>query len=1032
MSETIIKALIKLFALVADVMASNNMHQSGRSVVETYLKRHLNQEQVEQYLELFDNYFKEFHGGIEEGDIKKAKKRSSLNAMKVLSICEQVNEELKQDQKVLVLFQLLEFISCCKNASETELEFVETAADAFKISPQEFRNCKALVIDNTPDKIPFRNEILIIDNQAEVKEDTTKHIFCENLNGSIVILRTPCTNTYALKYIGEDLLYISGQHIVPGRINIFDKGSSIRSSKINPVYYSDIVSKFLQTEQKRKVILTLEDVTFKFKNSENGIQQFNFSEESGTLVGIMGGSGVGKSTLLNVMNGNLPPQSGRILINSFDIHKDKEKVEGIIGFIPQDDLLIDELSVYQNLYYSAKLCFRDFKEEEIKNTVEKVLTDLDLYQIKDLTVGSPLNKYISGGQRKRLNIALEIIREPYIMYVDEPTSGLSSMDSEMVMDLLKEQTLKGKLIIVNIHQPSSDIYKMFDKLIFMDKGGYPIYYGNPSDAVIYFKTITNFINADESQCVACGNVNPEQVLQIIEAKVVDEYGKLTKNRKVSAKEWFAYYTNNILPKLKRKETPPTIPKSSFRIPGLFSQFKIFTMRDIRSKLTNTQYLAISLLEAPLLALILGYVTRHISNNSPNHIYLFSENENLPAYIFMCVVVSLFLGMTISAEEIFKDKKIRQRETFLNLSRFSYLNSKVSIMFFLSAIQMLLFVLIGNSLIDIKGMTLTYWLVLFSTSCLANMIGLNISSAFNSVITIYILIPFLLVPQLIFSGTIIKFEKLNNTLTSDEYVPLIGDVMPSRWAYEALAVAQFKNNKFEKYFFDSEKAISNNSYYADNLISDLENRNNKIAFNINKPGTVENLTTDFLVLKNEIQNIEKISDYKFCCYEDLNASKYNSDVSAKINNYLAVNKDFFTKVMNRANAKKDKIYNELSKKLSGESNVIKLRQKYFNNGLADLVLNNSELIKIYEKDGHLVRTKTPVYKEPGNNLGRAHFYASTKNIFGYKIDTLWFNIIILWIFSAFFYTSLYFDWLKKILESGEKLGKLILKNISKKK
>ena len=103
----------------------------------------------------------------------------------------------------------------------------------------------------------------------------------------------------------------------------------------------------------------------------------------------------------------------------------------------------------------------------------RVLMDIDLIGIKNLAVGDPINKYISGGQRKRLNIALELIREPSVLFADEPTSGLSSMDSEMVMLLLKEQTLKGRLVIVNIHQPSSDIYKLFDKLLIMDKGGYP-------------------------------------------------------------------------------------------------------------------------------------------------------------------------------------------------------------------------------------------------------------------------------------------------------------------------------------------------------------------------------------------------------------------------------------------------------------------------------------------------------------------------------------------------------------------------------
>jgi ABC-type multidrug transport system ATPase subunit len=110
--------------------------------------------------------------------------------------------------------------------------------------------------------------------------------------------------------------------------------------------------------------------------------------------------------------------------------------------------------------------------------------------------------------------------------VDEPTSGLSSVDSEMVMNLLKEQVYKGRLVIVNIHQPSSNLYKMFDRIIFLDRGGYEIYYGNPSEAVIYFKTKSNHANAREDQCTRCGNVDPDQVLQIIEGKIVNERGKL--------------------------------------------------------------------------------------------------------------------------------------------------------------------------------------------------------------------------------------------------------------------------------------------------------------------------------------------------------------------------------------------------------------------------------------------------------------------------------------------------------------------------
>ena len=141
----------------------------------------------------------------------------------------------------------------------------------------------------------------------------------------------------------------------------------------------------------------------------------------------------------------------------------------------------------RTLYYNGKLCLSDLTEEELHDRIIELLKNLDLMSTKDLKVGNVLEKTISGGQRKRLNIGLELLREPSVLFVDEPTSGLSSRDSENIMDLLKELTLKGRIIFVVIHQPSSDIYKMFDKMFILDVGGYCVYYGNPVEALLYFK-----------------------------------------------------------------------------------------------------------------------------------------------------------------------------------------------------------------------------------------------------------------------------------------------------------------------------------------------------------------------------------------------------------------------------------------------------------------------------------------------------------------------------------------------------------------
>jgi hypothetical protein len=287
------------------------------------------------------------------------------------------------------------------------------------------------------------------------------------------------------------------------------------------------------------------------------------------------------------------------------------------------------------------------------------------------------------------------------------------------------------------------------------------------------------------------------MLQIVEAKVINEHGKPTHIRKVSPAEWaekFIKYTEGSNPSKDIGET--AIPQNYFSIPGLLKQSVIFFRRDLLSKLANRQYVTISLLGAPVLAFLMTYFIKYASGSR----YHFSENVNLPAYLFMSVITALFLGLIISAEEIVKDRRILRRESFLNLSWFSYLNSKILIMFMISAIQTISFILIGNYILEIKGMTISYWIVLFTTSCVANIIGLNISSAFNSVITIYILIPFVIIPQLLFSGVIVKFDWLRSRRpASSEYVPFIGNMMPARWSFEALVVDQFKNNRFERNF-----------------------------------------------------------------------------------------------------------------------------------------------------------------------------------------------------------------------------------------
>ncbi|UCG26671.1 MAG: ATP-binding cassette domain-containing protein [Bacteroidales bacterium] len=1029
MSESVLNALIHLFAIVATVK-THGVSQKGRRIVELYLRRYLNEELTNEYLKVFDNYLDFYKRELAESIGDSRNEDASIISFQITNVCRQIQKELLRNERIIVFLQLLEFVNEDNVVTKEELDFINIVASTFNISESEYNNIKAFILESTTENIEKSNT-LIIDNQVKEwseniawfmkkeqapKREIEKHIYKENLYGKIVILYIQSINSFVLRYFGELNLYLEGHKIVPLRAYFLNTGAIIKGPNIESIYYSDIVYQFIREEEKKRIIFSGMDISFRFKRSENGIRRFNFTEESGNLIGIMGGSGVGKTTLLNILSGKLKPDTGKIMINGYDVYKFRNRLKSYIGFVPQDDLLFEELTVFQNMYYNAKLCLSEFSKQDINRTIIKILSDLELLDIKDLPVGNPLNKFISGGQRKRLNIALELIREPSVLFIDEPTSGLSSSDSEKVIQILRKQIAKGRLVIANIHQPSSGIFKMFDKLWILDKGGFPIYTGNPIDAVVYFKKISARVNAAESECPACGNVNPEQILQIVETKEIDQFGNTLETRRIPPEEWFQHYQENIDSQIIVNEAESKLPPSSFKIPNAYRQFQTYFMRNLLGKLTNRQYLIVSFLEAPLLAFILGYFSKFVGEAG----YVFEDNKNLPVFLFMSVVVALFMGITVSAEEIIQDRKILERESFLNLSRISYLNSKIFYLFLVSAIQTCSFIIVGSAVLEIRGMILSFWLILFSTSCFGNMLGLNISSGLNSVITIYVLVPLLLVPQLLLGGAMIHFDDIHRSLTSKEYVPVVGDMMTTRWAYEAMVVEQFMNNEFEKHFFEYEQQISSASYITSFLIPQMEAKIEECIRMFNDEDQYEQLQRNLAILKNELIRFERFYNFfPFDRIDDLTVQLFHPDLVEEMHIFLDLAKSNFSDIAQEANIRKDEVYNHLVDSL-GSDEIFNLKQKYYNNKLADIVTNRTGIIKIAELEDRFVRKKDPIFMMPESNLGRAHFYAPFKVINERPIETIWFNLFFIWLTTIILYFALLFDLLRKVISYFENL------------
>lgn len=1020
MYAEIIESLLKFFAIVTDYDDNKTSEYASHSVI-AYLEENFSREQVEKYMGMYYDFVHYYH--IENKELlyeEEGSGKKFINKKYVGKICKGIVDQFDLGTRFMIVVQLLNFIYKDGGASAHDRQIVDIVAKGVKIKSREYKDLARFFLESIH-AVKEKSNLFVVNGNETYPDKQIQHLYRENQKVELEIIRVSSINTLFFKYWGPRNMYLNGHRLVQDRLYVFPPGGILRTSRIIPIYYSSIMSRFIQEPGKPKIVLNAEDVEYRFSRKNYGLHPLSFQERSGDLVGILGGSGVGKTTLLNVLNGKQKPDKGRIIINGYDIHnlEDKEFLNGIIGYVPQVDFLLEELTVYENLKYNARFCFGNMDKEQIREKIEQTLHDFDLVEARDLVVGSPLKKILSGGQRKRLNIALELMREPSILFVDEPTSGLSSADSEKVMYLLKRQCLKGKLVFANIHQPSSDIYKLFDRIIVMDKGGRVVFFGNPMEAVTYFKHETNYINPDESECLACGNVQTEQPLRIIQTRMVDPFGKNIRRRKITPEEWYQRYQEKVEPRVVdfMKLNPNTrqdLPEIQFEIPTWFKQLKLFVKRDFATKKANRQYLTIALLEAPVLAVLLGFFSKF----SDTAEYLVRYNDNIPAFLFMSVVVALFIGLSISAEEIFKDRKIRMREEFLNLSRGAYLTSKIVILFSLSAVQVLSFVLISNYMLEIKDVTFSAWAILFTTACFANLLGLNLSAGLNSVVAIYILIPLLLIPQLLLSGVIIDFNKMHHSLNSYEKTPAIGDAMTSRWVYEALAVNLYKNNDYRKHLFEEEVRKNEFGFKAFYLVPELEKYLASYQ-SLKENNQQESAASLVPLLKNSFNDltaeVPPRSDSVNLAIEQAGTNTMNQHAVTVLSDYLEYAAEEYKAAYNEANNAREKKYRQVLSIFNNDPGKVEdFKDRHTNDKLEEITRDKYSAHKIHITNNRIYQGDEPIYRKPVNKNGTAHFYSAYKYIGNVKIDTLLFNILVIWVFTFLLMVALYFDVLHKVL------------------
>ena len=357
MSEQLLKAIIRLFAILARV---DGITFEEINSIKNFLLSRLNMEAATKYFKLFNSIVDEYD---KENLSPERKVDNVTNAIEKIS--HQINAELTHSQKIVLILDVITLTIADGQISEREEALVIRIGKAIKVNIEIIQFIKTFALAKSPTDLNHENFLIISADDKNIN-DKINYIKLPNLSGFIAVLELEhFIGSYFIKYVGDSTIYLNNIPVNSGDMRMIPTGSTIRGDNIKPIYYSDIISSYKKYKIDQNFSFVAENIEFRFKTGSGGLRNINIRETSGTLFGIMGSSGSGKSTLLNVLNGNDKPDKGNVTINGINIYDNKKGIEGVLGYVPQDDLLIEELTVYQNLYYAAKLCFNNFPEHEL-------------------------------------------------------------------------------------------------------------------------------------------------------------------------------------------------------------------------------------------------------------------------------------------------------------------------------------------------------------------------------------------------------------------------------------------------------------------------------------------------------------------------------------------------------------------------------------------------------------------------------------------------------------------------------------------
>jgi ABC-type multidrug transport system ATPase subunit/pSer/pThr/pTyr-binding forkhead associated (FHA) protein len=526
------------------------------------------------------------------------------------------------------------------------------------------------------------------------------------------------------------------------------------------------------------------DVTRALDSGQVILDKVGVSIYPGELVALMGPSGAGKTTLLEMLTGQRRPSEGQVLVNGVDLHDNRASLAERIGYVPQEDVMHRDLTVFEVLLHAAVMRLPgDLPRSAVVDHVDKLITRMGIAHIRDNLIGGEAVRGISGGQRKRVNIAIELITEPPLLFLDEPTSGLDSTSTLEVIQVLRALADSGKTIITTIHQPRIEAFERFDKLLLLTKGGRLAFFGPAMpDAGVYFSKRSGLPQPKGG--------NPSDY-------VIDALDPLDEVHKRQPQEWqldylkSPFYEDYVVKRRGDTDDVVIVPpdRTAVRGQGGAARFANLFTRYLRRKLRDKTSLVIQLLQPLTISLLLGWLFFEEELPSAGEASMMPADllvaNGIHAALFLLATAAFWLGCSNVARELVSERPVFRRERRSGLSLPVYLASVFGLQMLIACIQTFILIALVWLLVDVQSETfLASWGLLLVTAAAGISLGLLVSAASPNEVTAISLVPLLLLPQLMLSGYLKLFREMTD---SQE---MITNMIPLRWSFEVLAWLEY--------------------------------------------------------------------------------------------------------------------------------------------------------------------------------------------------------------------------------------------------